>query len=418
MWRRVRRSAAAWQPAPVTVDLQSLVIIAMLAVLAPIIADVPRRFRVAIVVVEIVLGIIVGPDVLGVVETDPFIDALANIGLAALFFLAGSEIELQLIRGRPLRLAAGGWLASLMIGAAAAVALEATDVIQDPEIVAIALATTALGVLVPILRDEGMMGTPFGTMVMAAGSVGEVGPIILVSIFLTATKNSLTAAVLLAAFVVVAVGLAIAAPHIHIRTVERLIRETMEASGQLAVRICLLLLVSLVFLAVELDLELVLGAFAAGVIYAVATRGAPGAAVLKTKLDAIAFGFLVPIFFIRSGLTFDLSGLLDSPAAMAQVPIFMCLFLIARGTPAVFEARHLGRDAILPLGFLSASTLPLVVTISEAGVREGQLGSATAAALVGAAMLTVLVYPAVALALMGRRQPQREPSDDPEPEAL
>ena len=123
------------------------------------------------------------------------------------------------------------------------------------------------------------------------------------------------------------------------------------------------------------------------------------------------------MFFIRSGLTFDLSGLLDSPSAIAQLPIFMALFLIARGAPAVLEARHLGRDAILPLGLLSASTLPLVVAISEAGVREGELGSATAAALVGAAMLTVLVYPAIALALMGRR-PEGKPSDDPEPEAL
>lgn len=399
-------------------NLQSLVIIVAVGVLAPIIADVPRRFRVAIVVVEILLGIVVGPDVLDVVQTDPFIDAFANIGLAALFFLAGSEIELTAIRGRPMRLATAGWLVSLAIGAVAAVVLDAAEVIQDPEIVAIALATTALGVLVPILRDEGMMGTPFGTMVMAAGSAGEVGPIILVSVFLTATKGSLTAAVLLAAFVIVAATLAFAAPRIHIRTVERLIRETMEASGQLAVRICLLLLVSLVFLAVKLDLELVLGAFAAGVIYAVATKDAPGAAVLKTKLDAIAFGFLVPVFFIRSGLTFDLSGLLDSPSAMAQLPIFFGLFLLARGVPALFEARHLGRDAVLPLGFLTASTLPLVVTIAESGVRDGELGSATAAALVGAAMLTVLVYPAVALALMGRRQPGGDPSDEPEPEAL
>ena len=150
-------------------DLHAFLIIAALAVLAPIVADVPRRFRVAIVVVEILLGIVVGPDVLDLVQTDPFIDALSNLGLAALFFLAGSEIELDVIRGRPLRLAGGGWLLSLLIGAAAAVILDATEVIQDPEVVAIALATTALGVLVPILRDEGMLGTRFGTMVMAPG---------------------------------------------------------------------------------------------------------------------------------------------------------------------------------------------------------------------------------------------------------
>ena len=399
-------------------DLKSFLIIAALAVLAPIIADVPRRFRVAIVVVEILLGIIVGPDVLDLVRTDPFIDALSNLGLAALFFLAGSEIELELIRGRPMRLAGGGWLMSLLIGVVAAVVLDATGVIQDPEIVAIALSTTALGVLVPILRDEGMLGSRFGTMVMAAGSAGEVGPIILVSVFLTATRSSATAAVLLAAFIIVAVALAIAAPRLRVPTVRRLVRETMEASGQLAIRICLLLLVGLVYLAVELGLELVLGAFAAGVIYGIATRDTPGVEVVKTKLDAIAFGFLVPVFFIRSGLTFDLTGLIESPAALAQLPIFLGLFLLARGAPAILEARDLGRESILPLGFLTASTLPLVVTIAQAGVEQDELGSATAAALVGAAMLTVLIFPAVALAFMGRRQPGTAPSDDPEPEAL
>jgi Kef-type K+ transport system membrane component KefB len=192
-------------------DLEALVIIAALAVLAPIIADAPRRFRVAIVVVEILLGIVVGPDVLDLVGPDPFVDALASIGLAALFFLAGSEIELRVIRGRPLALAGGGWLVSLAIGAVAALALDATGVIDDPVIVAIALATTALGVLVPILRDEGLLGSPFGTMVMAAGSVGEVGPIVLVSVFLTAGKSSVTAALLLAAFAAVAISLAVAA---------------------------------------------------------------------------------------------------------------------------------------------------------------------------------------------------------------
>ena len=252
---------------------------------------------------------------------------------------------------------------------------------------------------------------------MAAGSVGEVGPIVLVAVFLTAGTSSVTAALLLAAFAAVAISLAVAAPRIRIPVVQRVIRETMEASGQLAVRICLLLLVVLVYIAVELDLELVIGAFAAGIIYAIATEGAPGSAVLKTKLDAIAFGFLVPIFFIRSGLTFDLEGLLDEPSAIAQVPIFLALFLVARGVPAVIEARHLGRQAIVPFGLLSASTLPLVVAISEAGVRNGELGGATAAALVGAAMLTVLIYPAIALALMGRRAPG-DPSADSEPEAL
>ena len=165
----------------------------------------------------------------------------------------------------------------------------------------------------------------------------------------------------------------------------------------------------------ELRLELVLGAFAAGIVLGLVTRETPHAEVLRTKLDAIAFGFLVPIFFIHSGLTFDLDGLLDSPAAMAEVPLFLALFLVVRGAPALLQARRLPRGTAIPLALLSASTISLVVAVTEAGVREGELDSPTAASLVGAAMLSVLIFPGIALALLKKR-PVRGP--DPEPEAL
>ena len=386
-------------------DLASLVIIAAVAVLAPILADIPRRVRIAVVVMEILLGIIIGPQVLDLAGPDPFIDFLANLGLAALFFLAGSEIDLARIRGAPMRAAGIGWVASLVLGLAAAFALDAAGIISDPELVGIALATTALSVLVPMMRDAGISGTAFGTVVFAIGTFGEMGPIILMSIFLAAGQSSLTTALLLVAFTILIVLVAVVALQVHPQRVSRLINETMHASGQLAVRLCILLLVALVFLAVELEQDLILGAFAAGIILGFVTRDQPVLESLKPKLDAIAYGLLVPIFFVRSGMTFDLDGLLESPSALAELPLFLGLLLLVRGLPALFSRRVVPPGTVAPLGLLSAAALPLVVAITSIGVETGELASDTAASLVGAAMLSVLIFPVLAVGLL-RRAPE------------
>jgi Kef-type K+ transport system membrane component KefB len=382
-------------------DLSTLVVIAAVAVLAPIIADIPRRLRIATVVVEILLGIVIGPQVLDIAEPDAFVDFLANLGLAALFFLAGREIDLRRIAGAPLRLAGAGWLISLVLGVAAGFALYAAGVIEDPEIVGIALATTALGVLVPVLRDARLTGSAFGSVVLAVGAIGELGPIVILSVFL-ATDNDLASAILLFAFTAVAVLTALAAVRFRTQRISRLVDETMHASGQLAVRICMLLLLGLVFLAVELGQDLILGAFAAGIVLGYATRDAPGLDELWHKLDAIGYGFLIPIFFIRSGMTFDLDGLLDSPQSMAELPLFLALFLLVRGLPTLLSRRRVPPGTLPPLALMAATALPLVVAITEVGVATGRMAGETAASLVGAAMLSVLIYPALALALLRR----------------
>jgi Kef-type K+ transport system membrane component KefB len=382
-------------------DLSTLVIIAVVAVLAPIIADIPRRARVATVVVEILLGIIIGPEVLDLAEPDEFVDFLANLGLAALFFLAGREVDLRRIAGAPLRLAGAGWLIGLVLGVAIGFGLEAAGVVSDPEIVGIALATTALGVLVPILRDAGLTATRFGTIVFAIGAIGEIGPIVILSVFL-ATDNDVASAVLLFVFAAVAVATALSAVHIHPRRVSRLVSETMHASGQLAVRICMLLLLALVYLAVELGQDLILGAFAAGLVLGYVTRDAPALYELWPKLDAIGYGLLIPFFFIRTGMTFDLDGLLESPSSLAELPLFLALFLVVRGLPSVLARHEVPPGTLAPLALLSASALPLVVAITEVGVSTGRLASDTAASMVGAAMLSVLIFPALALVLLRR----------------
>jgi Kef-type K+ transport system membrane component KefB len=382
-------------------DLTTLVIIAAVAVLAPIIADIPKRARIATVVVEIVLGIVIGPQVLDIADTDQFVDFLANLGLAALFFLAGREIDVRRIAGAPLRLAGAGWAIGLVLGVAIGFGLEAAGVVSDPEVVGIALATTALGVLVPVLRDAGLTATRFGTIVLAIGAIGELGPIVILSVFL-ATDNDVLSAILLFGFTAAAVATAVAAVSFRPRRIARLIEETMHASGQLAVRICMLLLLGLVVLAVELGQDLILGAFAAGIVLGFASRDAPALDDLWPKLDAIGYGLLIPFFFIRSGMTFDLDGLLESPQSLAELPLFLALFLVVRGLPTVLSRREVPPGTLAPLALMAASALPLVVAITGVGVETGRLASDTAASMVGAAMLSVLIYPALALVLLRR----------------
>jgi Kef-type K+ transport system membrane component KefB len=388
-------------------DLGTLVIIGTVAVLAPIIADIPRRARIATVVVEIVLGIVIGPQVLDIAEPDPFVDFLANLGLGTLFFLAGREIDLRRIAGAPLRLAGAGWVIGLVLGVAIGFGLEAAGVVSDPEVVGIALATTALGVLVPVLRDAGLSATRFGTVVLAVGAIGELGPIVILSVFL-ATDNDVASATLLFVFTAAAVVTALLAVNVRPRRIARLIEETMHASGQLAVRICMLLLLALVFLAVELGQDLILGAFAAGLILGYATRDAPGLEDLWTKLDAIGYGLLIPFFFIRSGMTFDLDGLLESPQSLAELPLFLALFLVVRGLPTFLSRREIPPGTLAPLALMAASALPLVVAITDVGVQTGRMASDTAASMVGAAMLSVLIYPALAIALLRRSEAEAE----------
>ncbi len=402
------------ESAAVEPDLTTLVIISIVAVLAPILADIPRRLRIATVVVEILLGILIGPQVLDIAQVDMFVDFLADLGLAALFFLAGREVDLRRIAGAPLRLAGTGWLIGLVLGGAAAFALDAAGVISDPEIVGIALATTALGVLVPVLRDAGLTGSRFGTVVFAVGAVGELGPIIILSVFI-ATDNDVASAILLFAFTAVVLLTALAAVRFRPRRIARLVEETMHASGQLAVRICMLLLLALVFLAVELGQDLILGAFAAGVVLGYVTRDDPALDELWPKLDAIGYGLLIPFFFIRSGMTFDLDGLLESPQSLAELPLFLALFLFVRGLPTLLSRRYVPPGTLAPLALMAATALPLVVAITTVGVNTGRLAPETAASMVGAAMLSVLIYPALSLALLRRAEVDAGPEPAPPP---
>lgn len=382
-------------------QLASILVIAAVAALAPIVVELRLPLRLPIVVAEIALGILIGPQGLGLAKLDPLIEFLGQFGLGFLFFLAGLEIDFARIRGRPAALAATGWLISIAAAFLIAGLLQAIGFVLSTLLVGVALSTTALGALMPILRDSGEMETRLGTFVLAAGAVGEFGPIVLTALLLSGTSNHLVSAVLLLVFTALAVGAAVIALHFHPPRLLQLIARAMHASAQLAVRLSLLILLGFLFLAESFGLDLLLGAFAAGVIVSVASAREQ-AEPLREKLEGIGFGFLIPIFFISSGMRFDLRALFQSAESLLRLPVFLALFFVVRGLPVFLYRRDLPRTDLAPLALFSATALPTVVAITSIGVATGRMRPDNAAALVGAGMISVFLHPVLALTLRQR----------------
>jgi Kef-type K+ transport system membrane component KefB len=382
------------------VDEASFLVVVMAAAVAALtVAVLPRGMAPPVVVIELVLGIVIGPQVLGLAETDDFIDFFSNLGLGMLFFFAGYEIEFDRIRGRPLALGAAGWALSLALAYGLGGILAAAGVVISLLYTGSALATTAIGTLLPILRDSGELRTKFGTYLLAAGGVGEFGPILLFTLVLS-TTHPLHEAAILIAFVALAVVLALFSVRVGSLGIPVLER-TLEASSQLAVRIAVLLIFGLAALAGDLGLDVLLGGFVAGIVTRTALRGGEMKA-LESKLTAVGFGFLVPFFFVTSGISFDLDALLASVGALLKLPLFLTLFLVVRGAPALLLYRGVLDDARarVALAFFSATALPLVVAITTVAQDGGHMSSATAAALVGAAILSTLIFPLAGLSLL------------------
>ncbi len=391
----------------------ALVIIPLLAVLAPLLARAVRpAIRVPIVVFELVLGIVFGPALLGWVAPSDMLEKLADLGLALLFFMAGSEIDYRAISGKPLARASIGWILSVVLGVGVGFLIAPTD---GMIVVGIALSSTALGTLMPILRDAKELDTPFGKAVTLVGAVGEFLPLIAISIFLS-TRTTTVATIVLLTFVVLAGAIVLFARRVPHGRLHAFVRATLHTSAQFGVRFVLLLIAALVGLSVMLDLDMLLGAFVAGAVWRIIMAQAPekDAAAVESKIEAIAFGFLVPIFFIYTGVTFDLQALLASPRALVLVPLLLLALLVIRGTTAQFSAPPGSntRDRTA-LGLLAATGLPIIVAVTGIGVDENLLDSATAAALVGAGMLSVLLFPLIGMTVRGERRQVsgRRPAD-------
>ena len=374
----------------------TLVLIALAAVLAPVLSELTGALAIPEIVIQIGLGILMGPYVLDIAHVSTIVTGLSDLGLTFLIFLAGYELDLQKIRGRPLELAIGGWAISLVIGLGAAFALVSTGLARDTVVVGLALTTTALGTLVPMLRDADVMDTRFGSYISAIGTVGEFGPIVAVALLLT-KKDPLLTSLLLVAFITLAVATVLLAARTQPPRLVHMLSRHLESSAQLPVRVSLLFIVLLVLLAETLGLDVLLGAFAAGIVVRLFSAGGEIAAV-RGKLEAIGFGFLIPVFFVVSGIQFDAHVFVEDPSSLWRVGLFLVLMLVARGVPVfLLYLKVLTPPERVPMALLSATGLPLIVVITSIALAEGKMLPVNAAALVAAGMLSVLLFPATGL---------------------
>jgi Kef-type K+ transport system membrane component KefB len=390
-----------------------LLVVLTAAVCAPLLAELTARWRVPIVVFELLLGALVGPRGLNWANSTGFLEYLSAFGLAFLFFLAGLEIDFTNIRTE-MPLAVAGWLSALALGAFGALAMRSMGLTQSWIVVAIASSTTALGIVVPILRDGARLGSPLGRHVLAAGAMGEVGPILAMSLALSRRHSASVQSGFTLAFVVIVIAAAWTMWRARTPAVVGLMQRTVTLSSQLPVRVGVLLIASLAILADVFGLDLALGAMAAGMLIGLLTPRVDSHG-LHLKMDAIGFGFLVPIFFVTSGMKLDLRALFTEKTGLLTMAAFLACVLVARVPLAVFHLRTLGTHGAAALGFLSATTLSLVVALTNIGVKKGLMTPAEAAPLVGAGILTVIVFPPLALKLAaGASRPGEDASTSAE----
>jgi Kef-type K+ transport system membrane component KefB len=376
--------------------LVDLVAVALVAALAPLVVALLPGPRVPQVVILLLGGVLIGPHVLGVAETSN-IQLLSNIGLGFLFLLAGYELDPQLLRQRPGRLAILGWIISAVIAVGVTAGLGAAGYVRDYVPIGLALTTTALGTLLPILRDNDMLGGSFGQYVFAAGATGELFPILIIALFLTERGNfiALASVALVGALAIVLSAVPSLA---RSSTVQRIIREGQDATGQTTLRWAVVLLFLLLAIASRFGLDVVLGALLAGIVLRAWTRRFNmDTAGLEHKFDAVGYGIFIPIFFVSSGMTLDLKAISRDPMRLL---VFFLLLLVVRGLPSLLVYRRaLPVRQRVEMTFITATTLPLLIALVEIGQRDGVMLPANVAALVGAGVLSVLVYPLVAVRL-------------------
>jgi len=382
--------------AGVTIEYRTLAAIFAAALAAPLIADLLSRWvRIPAVVLELGLGIAIGPAVLGIAVMDSTVDFLSTLGVAFLMFMAGYEVDVERVRGRPLTLATKAWFTSLLLGVSLGTVLAVTGFALSGLVIGLCLTTTALGTLLPIMRDEGLLPTPYGTHVLAGGAVGEFGPIVAVALLLSTDSPARSTAALII-FSLLGIGAVALAWRARPPRLSQLLVKTLHSSGQMAVRLVAVTVILLVWLASALGLDILLGAFLAGLVGRLFFRGfdEPTRRQIDDKLDGLSFGFFVPLFFVVSGMKFDLDALLSSWTTVIRVPIFAALFLVIRGGPVLWLYRNEVSEATRrALAVVTSTALPLVVVITTIGVETNRMKPENAAALVGAAMISVLVFP-------------------------
>jgi len=387
--------------------LATLFVVAAVSAAAPILAVLLGQ-RIPQLILLILGGVIIGPQVLGL-EVTAEIELIKNVGLGLVFLLAGFEIDPAMLFERPGRLAVIAWVASVVIAAGVVGGLTATGYVTAFTAVGLALTTTALGTVLPIMREKGMLGGALARYFLATGAIGELFPILAIAIFLS-VNSRFSALISLAAIALVAAVLAVFPRFVHGGRLANIALEGADATSQTTLRLTILLLLGLLVLAGEFGLDVVLGAFLAG---AVLRRWAPGDVhALESKLDAIGYGFFIPVFFVTAGMGIDLQSIRESPDRLV---VFFILLLAVRGLPMlVVYRRALPARERVQLMLLGSTTLPLVVALTEIGLSTGTMLPENAAALVGAGVLSVLFFPLIATAINRPAPTSAEQAQPPE----
>ncbi len=373
--------------------LETLLAVVLIAALAPVIVAILPGPKVPQVVVLIFGGILIGPHVFGLVDTGS-IQLLSNIGLGFLFLLAGYELDPRLFRERSGRMAMVGWAIRALLAVGAVALLASFGFVHDFVPIGLALTTTALGTLLPILQDNNMLEGKFGRYVLAAGAVGELFPIVAISLFLTKRDQFIAIGSLLA--VGVAALLLTTAPLvIGKRRLRMLITQGQRATAQTTLRWSIVLLMVLLVVAERFGLDVVLGAMLAGMVLRSWThRMDIDVEPLEAKLEAVGYGIFIPLFFVASGMTLDVQAILGDPLRLL---VFVVLLIVVRGLPSLLVyAKTLGFRQRVEMTFVTATTMPLLVALAEIGLRDGVMLPSNAAALVGAGVVSVLLFPAIA----------------------
>ncbi len=393
------------------VSFSNLLAVAGMAFAAPLVLGFFPRVRLPAVILEIVAGIALGPSGLDWIHPDLPVQVLALLGLAFLLFLAGLEVELENLRGRVLRVAGAGFALSLALAVAVGVALHAAGQVKSPLFVAIVLTATSLGLVIPVLKDAEQSATPFGQLVVTGSTIADFTAVILLSLLFSGESTGVgTKLVLLGAFALLlaVVGLSVARAGRSMRLSAVLLR-LQDTTAQIRVRGAVLLLIGITVLAERFGLETILGAFMAGVILRMVDRDAMMTHPhFRTKLEGIGFGFLVPVFFVTSGLQFDLSALFASASTILRIPLFLVALLVVRGLPAWLYRRQMTPRQTVAAGLLQATSLPFIVAAARIGVALGEVTQATAAALIAAGLLSVLLFPVVSVSFLRTKEGARE----------
>jgi Kef-type K+ transport system membrane component KefB len=380
--------------------------VAIVALLAPLLVSLAPSLRLPAVALEIVLGIILGPSVLGWIEADVPVEVLSTIGLGYLLFLAGMELDLNAVR-QYLRPISVGFVLSLILALLAGGAIGLVDLNDDPMFLAVVLVSTSLSLVVPVLSEAKLTTTPFGQVVMGASSMGEFGALLLLSLFFSTTATSTGSQLLLLGVFLAAAaiaGLALSRVGRSIRALD-LLERFGDTPAQLGVRFLVLMMLLFLGFANDLGFEAILGSFVAGALLRVTDKsGKLDDPHFKSKIEALGYGFLVPAFFVASGLTFDVDALFGSSSNLVLIPVLLVAILVVRGVPALFYRGRFSHKQIVAAGLLQSTTLSMVVIAAQVGVELGTIDAGTSAALLSAGILTVVIFPPIALHLLGREQ--------------